>query len=190
MSKLGIGMISCVFGIVVAGTAMAQQAPAAGVPVRMVVTAEARHGSAAPAVNRDDVKVSEGKERDTVTEWTPAQGDNAALELFILIDDGSNTTLGSQLEDIRQFINAQPATAKVGVAYMQNGIARVVQDLTSDHAQASKSLRLPMGAGGADSSPYFALSDLAKRWPASNARHSVLMITDGIDRYYGAGDLE
>ena len=188
---MGIGVLACAVWISAAGTSMAQQAPAApGVPVRIVVTAEPRHGSTVPVINREDVKVMEGKERDTVTEWIPAQGDNAALELFILIDDGASTTLGSQLEDIRQFINAQPATTKVGVAYMQNGIARVAQDLTADHAQAAKSLRLPMGTGSADASPYFSLSDLVKKWPANNARHSVLMISDGIDHYYGSGDLE
>ncbi len=31
------------------------------------------------------------------------------------------------------------------------------------------------------------MSDLVKRWPASTARREVLMISDGIDRYYGSG---
>jgi hypothetical protein len=170
--------------------ALAQQPPQGGIPVQILVTAEPHHGSNIPVIQREDIKVMEGHDRDSVTEWIPATGDRGALELFILIDDQSSTTLGSQLEDLRQFINAQPASAKIGVAYMQNGIARVVQDLTGDHAQAAKSLRLPLGAGGADSSPYFALSDLAKKWPRDNARHEVLMISDGIDRYYGSGDLE
>jgi len=187
----GIAALACVTWIFSSGTAVAQQAPApAGVPARIVVTAEPRHGSTVPVINREDVKVMQGKERQTVTEWIPALGDNAGLELFILIDDQSSTTLGTQLEDIRQFINTQPPTTKVGVAYMQNGIARVLQDLTTDHGQAAKSLRLPLGAGGADASPYFALSDLVKKWPASNARRSVLMISDGIDRFYGSGDTE
>ena len=37
---------------------------------------------------------------DTVTDLVPAQGDDAGLELFILIDDASNTSRGSQLKDI------------------------------------------------------------------------------------------
>ncbi len=169
----------------------AQQAPATnGVPAHMLVTVEPHHGHEVPVVNREDVLVFEGHDRDTVTEWVPAQGDRAALELFILLDDDSGISLGTQLEDIRKFINSQPPTAKVGVAYMQDGIARVVQDLTSDHALAAKSLRLPMGTGGVNASPYFALTDLVKKWPASNARHEVFMATDGIDRYYGSGDLD
>jgi hypothetical protein len=171
--------------------AAAQQAPSAGgIPVHILVTVEPKHGSNVPVITRDDVMVHQGKDRDQVTDWTPAQGDRAALELFILIDDDANTSLGSQLEDIRQFINAQPSTTKIGVAYMQNGIARVAQGPTSDHPQAAKALRLPMGAGGANASPYFSLSDLVKKWPTGAERREVLMVSDGIDRYYGEGDLE
>jgi hypothetical protein len=169
----------------------AQQAPAAnGVPSHMLVTVEPHHGSTIPAVNREDVMVFEGKDRDTVTEWIPAQGDRAALELFVLLDDGSGSSLGTQLDDIRKFINAQPASTKVGIAYMQNGMARIVQDLTTDHAQAAKALRLPMGVRGANGSPYFSLSDLIKRWPESSGRREVIMASDGIDLYYGSGDLD
>lgn len=181
----GFTLLACATGM-----ASAQQAPSAGVPAHLLVTVEPHKGSAAPEINRSEVMVYEGHDRDSVTEWTPAQGDHAALELFILLDDASSSSLGSQLEDIRKFINAQPATTQIGVAYMQNGIARVVQNLTTDHAAAAKSLRLPMGDNGANASPYFALTDLVKRWPTSSARHEVLMVTDGIDRYYGTGDAD
>jgi len=166
----------------------AQDSPSpTGPAVNLVVTVEARHGSNLPDISREDVMVYEGRERDKVTGWLPLQGDHAGLELFVMLDDSSNTSLGSQLEDIRQFINAQPATTKIGVAYMQNGIAQVVQNLTSDHALASKALRLPLGNPGANASPYFSLGDLIKRWPEAAERREVLMITDGIDRYGGNG---
>jgi hypothetical protein len=168
----------------------AQEAPTGnGVPAHMVVTAEPHHGKDVPEVKREDVMVYEGKDRDTVTQWIPAQGEHAALELFILLDDGSDISLGSQLQDLRKFINAQPASAKIGIAYMQNGIAKVAQNPTSDHALAAKALRLPMGISGANGSPYFSLVDLIKRWPESTARREVFMASDGIDRYYGTGDL-
>ena len=174
-----------------ARSAWAQQAPsAAGVPAHIVVTAEPKHGSNVPVIKKDDVMVYEGHDRDTVTDWIPLQGDRAGLELFILIDDESGISLGTQLEDLRKFIDSQPPTTKVGVAYMQNGIAKVAQNPTSDHAQAAKALRLPMGTAGANGSPYFSMSDLVKKWPASNERREVLMVSDGIDRYYGAGDLQ
>ena len=169
----------------------AQEPPAAGgPPVNMVVTVEARHGMNPGPVDKQDVMVYEGKARDTVTSWLPAKADHADLEFFILIDDSANATLASQFDDIRQFINSQSATTKVGVAYMRNGTAEVAQNLTADHAQAAKSLRIPMGIGGASASPYFSLTDLIKRWPAGSPRREVLMISDGIDLYYGTGDLQ
>lgn len=172
-------------------SAMAQQTPSAGgVPSHIVVTVEPKHGNEAPTIRQEDVMVFEGHDRDTVTGWTPLKGDRAGLELFVLIDDELSTMVGNQLDDIRKFINEQPAATKVGVAYMQNGTARVLQDPTSDHDQAAKVLRLPMGIGGANASPYFSLSDLVKRWPQSNERRAVLMVSDGIDRYYGTGDLQ
>jgi hypothetical protein len=161
-----------------------------GIPAHLVVTVEPHHGGEVPVINQNEVMVYEGHDRDKVTEWIPAQGDHAALELFVLIDDSSGENIGTRLDDIRQFINAQPASTKVGVAYMQNGIARVEQNLTDDHAQAAKALRLPLGSPGVNASPYFSLSDLVKKWPAGAPRRSVVMITDGIDRYYGTADLQ
>jgi hypothetical protein len=160
-----------------------------GEPVDMVVTAEPHHGAEVPAVNSADVMVYEGKERDQVTEWIPAQGDHAALEFFVLIDDSSSSVLATQFEDIKKFIAEQPPTARIGIAYMQNGIARVEQNLTNDHDLAIKAIRLPLGYNGANASPYFSLSDLVKRWPHDTARHEVLMITNGFDPYYGTGDM-
>lgn len=162
-----------------------------GVATHLVVTAEPRKGPTVPIINQDDVLVYQGHTRNKVTEWIPATGDHAALDLFLLIDDSSSATLGTQFEDIKKFIQSQPETTKVGVAYMQNGIARVLQDLTTDHGAAAKTVRLPMGIGGANASPYFSLSDLVKRWPDDGApRRAVMMITDGIDRYYGEFNLQ
>jgi hypothetical protein len=72
---------------------------------------------------------------------------------------------------------------------MQNGTVNLTQNFTQDHAAAAKSLRLPMGYLGAEASPYFSLSDFIKRWPANPAppRRAVLMITSGIDTFYGGG---
>src|SRR5215469_15074721 len=151
-----------------AANAVAQQTPPeTGVPVQIVVTVEVHKGREIPVINREDVMVHEGHDRDAVTNWVPAQGEHAALELMILLDDGSDFSIATQLDDIRKFINAQPDTTKIGVAYMRNGIAEVVQNLTSDHELAAKALRLPLGTRGANGSPYFSLTDLIKRWPST-----------------------
>ena len=173
-----------------ASNAVAQQSSAGTAPVHVVVTVETHKGGETPVVSREDVMVHEGHDRDAVIDWVPAQGEHALLELMIMLDDGSNTTLGTQLEDLRKFINAQPDTTTIGVAYMRDGIAQVVQNLTSNHALAAKALRLPVGTRGGNGSPYFSLTDLVKRWPLTTARRAVIMATDGIDRFYGTGDLQ
>lgn len=179
------------FGAFTALSVAAQPAPAANaVSVQMVVTVEAHHGTDVPMLDAKDVMVHEGTDRDQVTGWVPAQGDHAGLELFILLDDGSAQNLATQLGDIRKFIDGQPSSTLIGVAYMRNGVAQIEQKLASDHSLAAKALRLPIGTAGANASPYFALTDLLKRWPPSNNRREVLMVSDGIDRLYGSGDLQ
>lgn len=184
-----LSTVVIVLAFTIAGSQAHQPQSSGGIPVQLLVTAEPKHGSEVPEIKREDVMVFEGKNRDQVTDWIPARGDRAGLELFILIDDNADTSLGTQFEDIRKFIQAQPSSTKIGIAYMRNGTAEIVQALTADPAQADKALRLPLGIGGVNASPYFSLSDLVKKWPAASDRREVLMVTDGIDRYYGTGDL-
>jgi len=166
---------------------LAQEAVTApAVPVQMTVTVEAHHGKEVPVLNRQDVMVFQRKERLRVSDLLPSQGEQAALELFILIDDASGMSLGSQIGDLRQFIETQPAATSIGIGYMRNGTVEVVQNLTADHPRAAKSLRLPLGSPGVMPSPFLALSDLIKRWPASGARHEVVLVTSGVDPLGGA----
>lgn len=161
----------------------AQDAPAASTaPVRMTVTASVDSDKRMPEIKKEDVAVGQGKERLQVTEWIPAQGDRAGLDLFILIDDASDSTLGVHLDDLRAFISAQASTTSIGVGYMRNATVQIVQNFTTDHDAAAKSLRLPVGSVGAYGSPYLSVIDLMKRWPAHQNRREVVMITDGIDR--------
>src|SRR5258705_6917862 len=191
MKNFGVvsqALLVVALALAVPAIAAQQQPPLPGVPVQMVVNGDARHGSDATASNREGVMVYEGHDRDQGTDWVPLEGSKAGLELFILIDDAANTTeLGSQLGDIRKFISAQPATTAIGIGYMRNGTVAIAQNLTSDHAQAAKALRLPLGDPGASASPYFSLVDLIKRWPQAQARREILMLSDGVDRYCGSG---
>ncbi len=177
------------FAVVASGLAVAagQDQATEGVPVHMVVTVETRHGSSMPTIHREDVWVRQGKDRLRARDWMPLQGDRAGLQLFVVIDDGLNTSLGSQIDDLRQFISGQPATTAVGVGYMRDGTVQIAQDVTSDHALAAKALRLPLGEPGINASPYVSLVDLIKRWPETPVRREVLMITDGIDRLWDGG---
>ncbi len=167
---------------------VAQSAPApAGIPVSIIVTVESHHASDAPGINPESVTVTEGRAHAKVTDWVPLQGDRAGLELFILLDDSMTTTQGTQLEDIHHFVMAQPATTKIGVAYMQDGGTKILQGLTTDHSLAANALHVTQGKLAQAASPYIALEDLIKRWPAGNDRREILMISNGADAVFGRG---
>jgi hypothetical protein len=106
----------------------------------------------------------------------------------VLLDDALRpVSLGPQLEDLRRFINLQAETTAIGVGYMRDGTVDIVQNLTTEHTQAAKALRLPLGTVGAMASPYLSISDLIKRWPETKSRREILVISDGIDRFGGVG---
>jgi hypothetical protein len=163
-----------------------EKTPSASTRVRMTVTVRLLDQSKPmPDVNREDVIVKQGNERRRVTGWTPARGENAGLDLFILVDDACDPSLGSQLDDLRSFINGQPPTTSDGVGYMRNATVQITQNFTKEHEQAAKALRLPMASSGAFGSPYLSVTDLMRRWPAHSNRRQVVMVTDGIDRARG-----
>lgn len=154
----------------------------ATVPITTTVTASVDAGKRMPDLGRDDIVVKRGKDRLRVTGFVPAQGIRAGMDLYILIDDAAGPSLGSQLGDLQQFINSQPASTSVAVGYMRNATVMVAQPLTRDHARAASALRLPMGTPGAYGSPYLSVVSLMKRWPDAGNRREVVMTTDGIDR--------
>lgn len=165
-----------------------QAKPASGtVQVHMVITDQAvNDDSEVPVLTAENVQVKQGKDVLKVDQVIPARDDNGALQLFILIDDTCDTGIGNNLNDLREFINAQPPTAMVGIAYMSNATVQVAQNLTVDHAAASKAVRLPRGNLSSMDSPYLSLISLVKSWPQSKVRREVLVVTDGIDRLRGA----
>jgi hypothetical protein len=146
------------------------------VQVHLVVTNEAARGEDVPTLQQGDVKVKQGKNSLKVNQLIPAQGDNAALQLFVLIDDTLDSRVGNNLDDIRNFINAQPASTVIAVGYMANAAVNVVQNFTADHELALKALRLPRGGFSTMDSPYLSLISLVKGWPQQNVRREVLMV--------------
>ena len=164
-----------------------QKSSPASVQVHMVVMVEPLRNSdtSEPALSKQDVQVRQGKNNLQVTDWIPARGEAAALQLFILIDETCDTSLGGQLGDLRDFINAQPPTTWIGIGYMQNTGVNIVQNFTTDHDAAAKALRLPMGRLGSSDSVYLSLVSLLKGWPENKLRRSVVVVTDGVDRLRG-----
>jgi hypothetical protein len=147
----------------------------------LVVTAEGHHDAAPPDVTRDDVSAEVNRHSARVEDWIPLRGDQASLELYIVIDDGDDTEMGIQFNSLKGFIDGQPETTRIGLAYLRNGSANIVAPLTTDHDKVAKALRLPLGEPGISSSPYLGISDLVKKWPPADARREVLLISSGID---------
>jgi hypothetical protein len=171
------------FGALIsASTMLGDNTPAGTVPVQVTVTANVASDKRMPSIDKGDVLVKRGNDRLPVSEWVSAQGERAGLELFVLIDEAADGRLGLQFDDLRAFIKDQPPSTLIGIGYMRNATAQIVQDLTEDHTLVANALRLPLGAAGMYGSPYLSVVDLMKRWPASANRHEVIMLTDGIDR--------
>jgi hypothetical protein len=163
-----------------------KEAASAAVPVHLVITdAALRQDAELPPLQREDVKVKQGKTFLPVTQLIPAQGDNASLQLMILIDDTLNTSVGNNLTDLKEFISAQPTSTVIGVAYMSNATVSIAQNFTTDHEQAVKALRLPRGSFSSMDSPYLSLISLVKGWPEQKVRREILIVSDGIDRLRG-----
>lgn len=165
--------------------AISAQAQNAAAPARMIVSAEGQHGAQPPAISRDDVMIYHDKDRLPVTGLTPIR--TLGLQLWILIDDGTDSSIGTQFGDLRKFILAQPANFEIGLGYMRNGGVNIAQSRTSDHALVAKALRLPLGEPGISASPYTTLVELIHGWPATERAREVFMISSGIDVLYGPG---
>lgn len=156
-------------------------------PTRVVVTVEAHKDAAPPNLTKDDVMVYLDNQRMRVTDWVPIQNEHAGLELWLLIDDGADSELGTELGELREFVLEQPANTQVGIGYLRNGSVEALQKPTADHALAAKVIRLPLAQPGASASPYLALIDLIQKWPAGDHAREVLMISSGIDPDNGPG---
>ncbi len=154
-----------------------------------VVTVLPAHGNEVPAsLTQQDFTLKVNGKDSTITNLLPLRGENGRLELVVMMDSGSRASMSTQMSEISKFVKELPPDAKVTMAYMENGIARLSGPLTTDHDAALKGLHIPAGQAGTSASPYFCLSNLATRWPSNDrsARREVVMITDGVD-YYDAG---
>ena len=93
-------------------------------PTRVVVTVEASKDATPPALNKDDI-----------------------------IDDGADSALGTEFEELHKFVLEQPPTTKIGIGYLRNGSVDALQKPTADHAAAAKAIRLPLAQPGASLCP-------------------------------------
>jgi len=183
MKKRSPARIAIIFGglTLILGFCATNVVAAGPGTVTMTVTAVGKKDTSPPIVNKDDVQLYLNKERTQVADWKHGE----RLYLAVLIDDSLDNVIANQWKDLKAFFAAQPDTTYISVSYARNGTAMVAQDFTNDHELAAKALRLPLGGGGAFSSPYLTLLDLMKRLPSSADRRSILFFSSGIDYFRG-----
>jgi hypothetical protein len=151
-----------------------------------VVTVLPQKNAPAGALNRQDLSVKVNGKDSSITGLQHLSGPQNRIEVVLLIDSGARTSLGGQMSDMQHFIQSLPANTSATIAYMVNGQAVMTGPLSYDHAEVLRGLHIPAGGvAGASASPYFCLSDLARRWPSrdAQARREVVMVTDGVDYY-------
>jgi len=189
-------MAEVVTAVLVAGTAAisAPKTHTTGAPTQMVVTVRPPRGDNRPeALAVGDLTVLRNNIPASVVHLERLSGSLADMQLFVLLDDSSrSSSLSLQFPELKAFLEDLPGTTQVAVGYMRNGSFGLVQAFTADHHEAVHALRLPASIPGENGSPYFVLSDLAKHWPSKQPtnRRAVLMLTDGVDPYYGAANLD
>ncbi|MBV9304112.1 MAG: hypothetical protein JOY53_18530 [Acidobacteriaceae bacterium] len=148
----------------------------------MVVTVEPRRGKTVPSIEQEDIAVREGNDKRPVTALMPLEGQHADMQLLLLLEDSAASSMNTEIDTLKQFVNSLPSTTEVAVGYMRNGLTGFTSNFTADHAAAANSIRVVMGPGGADISPYDSLSDAIKKWPEKRAeRREIIMISSGIE---------
>ncbi len=163
------------------------KAGAATAQVHVVITdAALRSDAEAPPLQKEDLRVKQGKSFLDISQLIAAQGENIALQLFILIDDTLDpTAVGNNLTDLKEFVKSQPASTVIGVGYSSNAGIQVAQNFTPDKDLAVKAIRLPRGGLSTMDSPYLSLISLVKGWTQQKVRREVVMVSDGVDRLRG-----
>jgi hypothetical protein len=154
----------------------------------LIVTAETPKSQPAPSLSEHDVIVHVNNQPAEITAWHALRNDPAGLELWIMIDDGTDTRIGTQFNDIKAFIRQQSREVKVAIGYLRNGSVVTAQKPTADHEAAVKAIRLPYGMPGISASPYIALADFLHKLPVAPPQpREIVLISSGVDPYYGPG---
>jgi len=172
-----------VLGVLAGVVPLVAQIPVEGpVETRATISVEAKQP---PQLDPAMIKVEVNGHQTPLTGLSRVRP--ASTQVAILIDDGLRSSFGNQLGDVRQFITSLPPGVQVLVGYMRYGSVDAPDGFSADHAAVAAELHVPMSVPGASASPYFCLSDFAKKWPsgAPGARF-VLMLTNGVDPYNGS----
>jgi hypothetical protein len=149
----------------------------------------------APLVQADIAEIKIGGKTAPITGFTPLLKGPHVLQLMVLLD--SMQMIGStpgQFDEIKQLFTDLPSNVEIGVGYMLQGKAKIVQPFTTDRTLVGKALvaktREEAGNPKNDNgNPFRCLADLAAHWPDGDPAklRAVLLFTDGIIRNNSTG---
>jgi hypothetical protein len=183
--RLVIGLLCLLFFATTLFQTLAQAQTAPKIPITTIVTVLGPKFRVPPAIAKEDVVVFSGRTRLDVIDWVRAQGQKGGLQLAILIDNSaSEFGVGTQLNDVANFIALQSKSTAIGVFYAVNGTVQATSPFSTDHDALLKTLRVPLGPrAGVSPSVYLSLSELINHhWQPTEARREVLLISSGVDR--------
>lgn len=167
-----------------------QQTRPAPDQVSTVVTVINHRSGPMPSIVTDDIIVRQNGERRPMVNWQPLTGAHAGMDVAVLIDDSLEASVSLQWPAIKDFIRNLPQGSRVATVYGTGSRAEFAQEFTTNRELAMKALRLPRGDMNEGSSIYLSLEALLKRWPEDHNRRVVLLISDGIDLFYGVRESE
>jgi hypothetical protein len=176
-----LALLLCCFSAGLSASSDHPQPGDTAISVVVVTVLTKKSGTPPVVVEKGDVIVREGGVRKNVTDWIPARGDHAALQLAIVVDEASPKTVGGQFQSLKKFILAQPPSTAIGIYYALGDGLRPAIQMTMDHKAAAAALRPPLGSFGDYVSPYSAVSRLIVNWPLTMARREILLLTPGFD---------
>jgi len=184
--RISVTLLLLLSAAVSAQTPQPAQNPASN-EITVTVTAIG-HGDTAPApIPIRDVIVHQNNKVRHIAAWEPVNPADPKLDLVIVIDDALANSLATRYEELRTFLAALPAGARVAVAYANRGAIQLAQQTTTDHALAAKALRNPAGVQIDDDSPYESIESLAHGWPARQGRRVMIFISSGVDIHSAGG---
>jgi len=164
-------------------SAQGQAAPQ--IPITTIVTVLGPKFTDPPPIAKEDVTVFSGKTKLDVVDWVPAQGENGAPQLAILVDNSANLfrTGVELLNELAGFVTSQSKGTQVGVFYAFGGTVQVASPFSTNHEAAAMALRMPDGSRAANSPTVFnSLTDLVNHhWESAGTGREVLLISSGAD---------
>jgi hypothetical protein len=183
-----LGSVVVSLGLVGLGQGAAAQQD--GVPVSVTVTVTAKGGKTPPEIPQNEVVARQDGTPRHVISWVPANGSSAGVDLIVLADEKLGSNIANRWSEMRDFLRAQPASTREGIAYSDFGAARFEQELTTDHEKAAGALRIPNANHGGNTGLYDSGRDLIANWPDSGSRKVVVLISDGQDLSDGGSDTD